>query len=206
MMRRWLKKIRHPIRPSFRHASFILTNTVPVVISSYENESGSQRKLCMEINGEIHCLELNPVRKKNCLNIGGYYFCEVNDDDNIKKRSFKDEAQKFMNIILYPKLRTDETKQLEENIIEFTVGFVLSSLVFTLSLYIKDILDFFLFSLFPAGYNIFILFIIIAILIGVSLVLSIIRYRLKKAAKETRVLEQFAEKRPREIVNQLFDE
>ncbi len=164
--------------------------------------TGKMKDQCLEIEGTLRCVELDPTGKKNCVNVSGINFCER---DGKEATTFKQERKKFLDIIIYPKMRLDETKKLETNIVVFTIGIVLSALVFTLSLFIKDVIDIIMISLFPSSvFNIFILLFIIIVIIGVSLVLSFVQNRVQTAFNETDLLEKFAEKDPVEIAGEVF--
>lgn len=158
-------------------------------------------KQCIEIDGTMKCFDMNPTKEKNCTMLNNVAFCENGEGP----ATFREERKKFFSILFYPKLRKGEAKEMESNVIYFTVGLILSSIVFTLSLYIKDIVDLIAFYFLPSTMTLLSLVFIIVILIGISLLLSFVQTRLVSAVEETEVLEKLSEKDPAEVLQTLIE-
>ncbi len=156
-----------------------------------------QEGKCITINKETWCYDPAPEDKSKCININGMFMCK----NGKKERTFRQEVTRFKNILFYPKMRVDEAKQIETLSIEYTIGFIIGALTFTLSLYIKEIIDYFAFIFIPVSAGIFSIIVIVLVLIAVTLGLSVVMYRLQRAVDETNVGEKLAEKSPMEILN-----
>jgi hypothetical protein len=157
---------------------------------------------CFTAGKDTWCYDPAPKDKDKCVNIDGYFICKT----DMKEKSFKQEVQRFKDILFYPKMRIDEAKKTEVLIIEFTIGFILSSLVFTLSYYIKDIIDIVTALFMPVSYGLISVIIIVAILILITIILALAQSRVLKASEETNVLEKLAEKTPVEGLNTVLEE
>lgn len=165
-------------------------------------ETESINRPCIEINGKISCYEPKPAKDAKCTKIGGLPFCEASISGAKIDTTFQKEARKVMNSILYPKIHSDEAKHMERTFVEFTIGFIAAALVFTVSLYIKDAVDFIL-NFFVDGTVTFLsLVIIIAALTGVSMILSFVEYRMTRSLDRTNLVETLAEKDIIEILNE----
>jgi hypothetical protein len=161
---------------------------------------------CLEINGKISCYEPKPAPEAKCVKIGSLPFCEATIKGTKIDTTFQKEARKVMNSMLYPKIHTDEAKHVERMIVEFTVGFISAALVFTVSLYIKDAVDFIL-AFFMDGTVTFIsLVIIIAVLTIVSMVLSFVEYRTTRSLERTNLFETLADKDLVEILDEVAND
>ena len=166
-----------------------------------EAESPPPEKQCLDIDDTIKCFDMNPTPEKNCSMLNGVAFCENGE----KSKTFRDERKKFLGIMFYPKLRKNEAKEIENNIVQFTIGLVLSALVFTLSLFIKDIVDLIAIFFLPSSTTILSLIIIVIVLIAISLVLAFIQTRVGSALEETELLEKVSEKNPVEALKAIVE-
>ena len=164
------------------------------------NQEGAGNR-CLEVDGMMKCIDPSPSDDKNCTMIGGTAFCKKDD----APATFKQERKKFFNVLFYPRLRKKEASMLENNMVDFTIGLVLSSIVFTLSFFIKDIIDYITAMIFPSSITIVTLVFIIAILIMISLVLAFLQTRFKTAIDETELLEKLSEKDAADVVQSLFE-
>jgi len=163
---------------------------------SAEAIKDAESRACIEIDGSISCYDPKPKSTSRCTNIGGSFFCKArNGKDGKIDTTFREEARKAMNILLYPKIRVDEARHSKGVIVQYTIGFISSALVFTVSLYIKSMIDtIMLFFMSGAPATFISLLTIIIILIIVSIALAFAEYRARKALDRTNLLETLAEK------------
>lgn len=157
---------------------------------------------CIKINDKSWCYDPAPADPSRCLNIEKRFFCQPERRD----KTFKEEVGRFKKILFYPKLRIDESKQLEGLLIELTIGFIITALTWVLSGYISDAINYFIDTYIPGGETIAIIIAIIMSIIIIMIVLSFFQYRLIKAAEHTNMLEKFAEKDAQGIVKTAMEE
>lgn len=157
---------------------------------------------CLIVNGKKLCYDPMPdetKKKEKCINISGYYFCENGE----KELTIKGELKRSLGILLNPEVETDEASYMELKAIEYTIGFFLGALAFTLSYYIKDIIDYIVYSLIPGSMSILTLFIIILVMTGLAIGLVFIEYRMRKVAVMTRLMEKASKKTAPELIDDL---
>jgi hypothetical protein len=156
---------------------------------------------CIDINGIEWCNDsLPPDKDASCMTIDGKKFCQSKGNGT----TLRQEIDAFKGFMFYPKLRMDEARQMKKLVVEFTIGFIISSLIFVLSLYIKDILDYVMSFVMIDGS--FVSMIIISIVLTITMIiLSFMEYRISKSLDKTRVMEKFAEKNPTEMLNAMMD-
>jgi hypothetical protein len=158
---------------------------------------------CLTINNTVKCFEAAPPdeKKPGCALINGMFFCPNGKDDP----TLKAEVTRFVDIVTYPKITMQDAKHFKRSVVEYTLGFILSALVFTLSLYIKEMIDLFVFSLISPTLNFIVLLLITIVLTIIAIMLSLLTHRITVANASTRTVEKLAEKTPREIGDIIFE-
>lgn len=152
---------------------------------------------CLLVDEKIMCYDPAPAKDSDCINLSGYHFCQTDGKDT----TFKDELKKSLSVFLYPRVTVDDAKYMKLKIVEYSVGFILAALVFTLSFYIKDIIDIIFLLFIPSSPTILTLFIVIISLTSCAFLFSFLEYRMYKAVNNTSVLEKLSEKSPLEVLN-----
>jgi len=162
-------------------------------------------KPCIKIHGKISCYDPNPVKNDKCHKVGSSFFCEMDVKGSKVHTTFQKEARKLMNAMLYPKIRTEEARHVERSYLEYTIGFIAASLVFTVSLYIKSIIDYIISFFVDGEMTLITLIVVVILIITISMAISFIQYRASKAVSRTNLLETIAEKDITGILNEMVN-